>query len=235
MTHAEFTAHRANGCRFAAKPSHVGGPDIRWVARGTTIVGDVTVVNLLTAAHHDQSLDSAFLQARLGKLQKYGALCAARGVQLLTLALTSNGVLSPEVIRLSNDIADRTFRDRTTVRNELSAAAAHGSAVARLAAEEAAGIRPPSIHMESVKLPERFRVQPIQLQPEVQHQQASLRGVGIHRTRTSRSNSSLPSPSRMPSARSCQRWRQLWSPGLCNCKKKKDAVAARKLSPKDAS
>ena len=157
IAHEAYIEHRKQCQQAGKQPLHISGPDIRYTANGMTTVADVTVVSLLTATHSQQSADDAFAAARAGKVLRYGAMCGRAGVRLLPLPASANGHLGPELIGLANQIADRSFRDRLTVRAELSAAIAHGSAVARLAAEESCGLRPASIALDQVRLLERFR------------------------------------------------------------------------------
>ena len=161
LLHEAFVEHRKQCQHGAKQPLHVSGPDIRYTSGGVTTVADVTVVSLLTASHWQQSAEDAFSAARATKVASYGHLCAAAGVRLVPLPATANGHLGPELIAMANTIADRTFRERRTIRAELSAAIAHGSAVARLAAEEAGGLRPRSIAMQQVRLMEQFRHTPL--------------------------------------------------------------------------
>jgi hypothetical protein len=160
FTHGDYLGHRSV-CGSASRPLHVSGPDIRYRANGVVYVADVTVVNLLTATHAAESASDAFAAATKTKEQRYGALCAAAGARLVTLPATANGHLGQQLVKLANTASDLSFRERRPLREELSATIAHISGVARLAAEERAGVRPPSIELEQVKLQERFRLAPL--------------------------------------------------------------------------
>src|SRR5207248_967759 len=127
-----------------------------------TIVADVTVLSLMTQSHQSETADAALDAARATKTRRYGKLCDDRDVKLVTFAATANGHLSKELATCANMVADRLYRDRRTYRDEISAAIAHGSAVARLAAEERCGIRPQTIALDQVRLLERFRIAPLQ-------------------------------------------------------------------------
>jgi hypothetical protein len=161
LAHTVFIEHRKTCQNSRKTPLHISGPDLRYIADGITTVADVTIISPLTASHAHQTLEEAFDAARATKMASYGEMCAAAGVKLVAFPAASNGPLGRELIAIGNIIADRTFRSRHTVRAEMSAAAAHGSGVARLAAEEAIGIRPPTIALNQVRLLEQFTHVPL--------------------------------------------------------------------------
>jgi hypothetical protein len=172
LPHETYIEHRKT-CQSAGKqPLHVSGPDIRYSFDGNTWVADVTIVNLMTATHMQQTADSAFEVARQGKHARYDELCARAGVKFLPLPASANGHLGRELVALANIIADRTFRERLSVRREWSAAVCHGSAVGRLAAEESCGLRPATIALNQVRLAEGFRHQPLELPADADEPQS---------------------------------------------------------------
>ncbi|MFO0467537.1 MAG: reverse transcriptase domain-containing protein [bacterium] len=160
LQHSLYIEHRKTCAQATREPLHVSGPDIRYAAAGTTVVADVTILGLEVASHAGQTCEAAFDAARATKVASYGALCARAGVQLLPLPATANGHLGREMVTLANACSDRCLAQRPALRALLSATIAHGSAAARLAAEERAGVRPPSIALEYVQLAERFRIAP---------------------------------------------------------------------------
>ena len=155
LPHAEYIAHK-NACPKAATPLHTSGPDLRWSSQGRTLVGDVTIVNLLTATHAHQGAEDAFAEAVRTKEAAYGDLCAAANASLITLPATANGHLGRQVAKIANACSDASFRERRALRERLSATIAHGSAAARLAAEDASGVRPPTRDMEMAALQVSF-------------------------------------------------------------------------------
>ena len=161
IPHERFVEHRKTCSAAGKQPLHASGPDIRFTVGGTTTVADVTILSLITASHAQHSAEDAFTAARATKLASYGAMCARAGVKLLPLPALATGHLGPELVATANQIADRTFRSRLSLRAELAASIAHGSAQARLAAEEAAGVRPATIAMQQVRLLEHFRHAPL--------------------------------------------------------------------------
>jgi hypothetical protein len=173
FTHAAYAAHKS-ACPKASTPLHVSGPDIRYRADGKTIVADVTIVNLLTVSHSNDEVHDAFAAARKRKEQRYGAMCTAADAKLLTLAASANGHLSVTTRRLVDRLAAATFRDRLNVRTTLSALIAHGSAAARLRAEQYAGVCPPSIEASQVALRQRLLVAPMPATAAVDGQLALL-------------------------------------------------------------
>ena len=160
LSDAQFEEHRQT-CARGKEPGRRSGPDILYEEGGKAIAADVTIRNLLTASHSEQSADEAFADARQQKQLKYAGMCARRGAQLVTLAATASGHLAPELAKLLRRVASLSFRDRRTVMNEVSAGIIFGSAAARLSAETASGLRPASIALTQVRLLEAFRFEPL--------------------------------------------------------------------------
>ena len=161
MTHTEYETHRQS-CQHLGGLIHASGPDLRYRPLGTgkVVVADVTVRNLCnrTSAAKHESAEAMFQDADVDKRRHYENACRAANQELHVLAATANGHLSKPLAVTLNRLADATFRARAAVRMRASAMISHGTAAARLHAEELAGVRPRSIDLQQVQLAERFAI-----------------------------------------------------------------------------
>jgi hypothetical protein len=166
---AEGYAKHRDVCAWPRQQTRTSGPDVRWYpAAGRTVVGDVTVINLLVARHADESADDAFAAATMAKNERYGALCALAQNEFVTLAASANGLLGSTLKELVYHLADVLVRDRQSMMSQMSATIAYGSAAARLSCEAAIGRQPPTIEPQQVRLLRSFlRAGPVLALPRV--------------------------------------------------------------------
>lgn len=146
----DWEAHRSVCARARDKQVHASGPDICYHAGSKTVLGDVTIVNMLCSTHKGKSVDQVFAECTARKEQKYAEDAHRMGMELQTLSATASGHLGPELRKLSHLIADRSNVARPAQDRKISAIIAHGSARGRLHAETQLGHRPAPRHHEFV-------------------------------------------------------------------------------------
>lgn len=159
MNHDAYLEHR-RVCQNAGKARR-SGPDLRWQQNGRTVVGDVTIINLLCGTHAATDPAEAIAAAEQMKHTKYDLVCAQSGAVLLPLAATSNGHLAGALKDLITSASIAAFRNPLVVLQKISALIAYGGARTRLAAEDAIGIRPVLTSVHSAAAMRMFAVAPL--------------------------------------------------------------------------
>lgn len=128
---------------------HRSGPDVFYSKQGTDVAADLSIVNPLCETHAGDGVDTLLEAVNRVKRQRYGDTAKQRGVLLLPLPATAQGHLGPELTKLCKSIADGTHVSHASVCNRYSALIAYGTGRARLAAEQALNIAPPTLVLES--------------------------------------------------------------------------------------
>lgn len=154
LDHPSYVEH-AKVCKKATERIRTHGPDILYTnSSGEVIAIDVRVVNELASSHQGKSLSSLFAAAEQEKANKYGALCANAGAQLVTFGVSALGALSDSAAAVLKSIATASGLDVKHLNTRVGCLAAAGSAHALLTAEGLIGIRPKprTLSLAAVKL-----------------------------------------------------------------------------------
>ena len=163
--HDVYEQHkRTGGCTSAVV--HTSGPDIlsfdHRLAQGHAVVSDVTIVSARADSHRNQTIEQMFDAKRLEKNIKYSAhLKDANISRFDILVATANGHLGSEFVTQIARCCATTLDDPIIKQSELSALIARYTAQCLLHAETLAGIRPPSLHLETLRLVKSFMIGPV--------------------------------------------------------------------------
>ena len=160
MSQAMYKEHKPT-CTAPPLQVRTSGPDIRFALKGKIVVADVTVINVMCALYANGSADDAIASAEAMKMNRYGAVCAAAGVELMPLVATANGHLSPKLVQLVKTVSQAAFRDWKADLQRLSALVSYGGGRTRLAAEAAKGIRPASVSIHNAATVRAYAVSPL--------------------------------------------------------------------------
>ena len=163
--HDVYEQHKSGGgCTSAVV--HTSGPDIlsydHCLPHGSAVVSDVTIVSARSDSHRGLSIEQMFDAKRLEKRNKYSAhLTDACISRFDILVATANGHLGAEFIAQIARCCAATLDDPRTIQAELSALITRFTAQCLLHAETLACIRPPSLHLETLRLVKSFNVGPV--------------------------------------------------------------------------
>jgi hypothetical protein len=123
IPHESFAHHKLSCTSCRGTTPLCGGPDIRrsCPTTGRRIVDDFTAITALARSNIGKTLQALFDAAEKEKAAKYGKVAAETGHELVTLAATSDGHLSPTLAATIARAAKDACVDPAIWQNRLSA------------------------------------------------------------------------------------------------------------------